>query len=370
MGTVTVGDVQARLNALGANPPLTTDGAMGPMTQGAIKTFQSSHGLAVDGVVGPMTLSALGFSGITSMVPGVPSGAHTSNGSGASVVSTVNSLVDQAVQILIPVTGLYDTVIKAWAKFNTPNEGYLDYMYTDAIGLVTTGMGNLIDSDKGWTPAEGAKVAHTGVNPPAAALALPWLHRSSGAPASSSEIASAWSQVKAAWPGRSSTGCAGMTDLYLEKTAIDTLIQAKLEANQDVLLKMFPSMASWPADAQMAIHSMGWAMGTGDPNNPNSGIASFKQLRTALCASPPDFATAANQCHMQGVGIDQRNNENKQMFLNAADVQAKGADPSNIYFPGAVVVGIVAAAGGLVGGIIACGAAFVAWKLGWLDFLL
>lgn len=104
MGTVTVGDVQARLNALGANPPLTTDGAMGPMTQGAIKTFQSSHGLAVDGVVGPMTLSALGFSGITSMVPGVPSGAHASNGSGASVVSTVNSLVDQAVQILIPVS--------------------------------------------------------------------------------------------------------------------------------------------------------------------------------------------------------------------------------------------------------------------------
>lgn len=39
--------------------PLTTDGAFGPATQGALSRFQAVHGLAVDGVAGPVTHRAL-----------------------------------------------------------------------------------------------------------------------------------------------------------------------------------------------------------------------------------------------------------------------------------------------------------------------
>lgn len=53
--------IQARLNALGANPPLVVDGISGPNTLAAIKAFQSSHGIDPDGVVGPITLAALGI---------------------------------------------------------------------------------------------------------------------------------------------------------------------------------------------------------------------------------------------------------------------------------------------------------------------
>lgn len=56
-----IATVQARLNALGANPPLDVDGVAGPKTNAAVKAFQSSRGLAADGVVGPLTLAALGL---------------------------------------------------------------------------------------------------------------------------------------------------------------------------------------------------------------------------------------------------------------------------------------------------------------------
>jgi len=52
-------EVQKNLNALGAKPPLATDGKLGPMSVAAIKAFQTTHGLAADGVVGPKTKTAL-----------------------------------------------------------------------------------------------------------------------------------------------------------------------------------------------------------------------------------------------------------------------------------------------------------------------
>lgn len=54
-----VSDLQARLNALGAKPPLKLDGIFGPKTLAAVRAFQESHGLKVDGLVGPKTTAAL-----------------------------------------------------------------------------------------------------------------------------------------------------------------------------------------------------------------------------------------------------------------------------------------------------------------------
>ena len=54
-----VSDLQARLNALGAKPPLKLDGIFGPKTLAAVRAFQKSHGLKVDGLVGPLTTAAL-----------------------------------------------------------------------------------------------------------------------------------------------------------------------------------------------------------------------------------------------------------------------------------------------------------------------
>jgi peptidoglycan hydrolase-like protein with peptidoglycan-binding domain len=60
---VDIAALQARLNALGASPPLVVDGVSGPKTINAIKAFQASHNIETDGVVGPITLAALGMTG-------------------------------------------------------------------------------------------------------------------------------------------------------------------------------------------------------------------------------------------------------------------------------------------------------------------
>ena len=56
---VTNKDIQHALNLLGASPPLQEDGALGPKSVAAIKTFQITHGLTPDGVAGPKTKTGL-----------------------------------------------------------------------------------------------------------------------------------------------------------------------------------------------------------------------------------------------------------------------------------------------------------------------
>lgn len=46
-----VRQIQERLNQLGANPRLATDGSFGPLTEAAVIAFQRSRGLVPDGVV-------------------------------------------------------------------------------------------------------------------------------------------------------------------------------------------------------------------------------------------------------------------------------------------------------------------------------
>jgi hypothetical protein len=54
-----VTDAQAKLNRVGADPPLAEDGIFGPKTRAAVVSFQSERGLLVDGVIGPQTWGAL-----------------------------------------------------------------------------------------------------------------------------------------------------------------------------------------------------------------------------------------------------------------------------------------------------------------------
>jgi lysozyme len=51
--------IQGALNYLGATPALVLDGIAGPITQAAIRRFQTQHGLVVDGIVGAITRAAL-----------------------------------------------------------------------------------------------------------------------------------------------------------------------------------------------------------------------------------------------------------------------------------------------------------------------
>ena len=54
-----VRDVQNALNLLGTIPPVVIDGIFGPITDGAVKRFQTKNSLTPDGVVGPATIARI-----------------------------------------------------------------------------------------------------------------------------------------------------------------------------------------------------------------------------------------------------------------------------------------------------------------------
>ena len=198
-------------------------------------------------------------------------------------------------------------------------------MYTDAIGCVTTGYGNLIDCAA--TNSSG-KVDCTGCStPPVSATSLGWLRNSTGVLASPTEVVGEWQTVKNGGAAYRSTAAAKVTTLHLSADTIQTLFNSVTASDEAAIRKFIPKYDSIPADAQLALLSMSWAMGT-------AGLDSFKTLVNAINASPPDFTTAANESHMQGVGIDARNAMDKLAFQNAATVIANKLDPSALYWPG------------------------------------
>jgi len=194
-----------------------------------------------------------------------------------------------------------DTVYASFPGFSKMFEGYTTFMYTDAKGLVTTGVGNLCD-------------------PVGIAQGLPWQH-TDGSAASSSDVQAAFSAVKAAYPGVQSLACAKLTTIRLTIPTIEKMVRGKMLENDRYFASNFSGFGSWPADAQLALHSMGWAMGP---------AFNFPQFKTACVAQ--EFTTAAANCHMKGIGIDLRNAANVLLFQNAATVKSQNLDASRLWF--------------------------------------
>lgn len=106
--------IQKRLNELGQNPPLATDGVYGPKTRAAVIAFQQSKGLTPDGIVGPKTLSALGIGG---SVP--PSSGNAASTMGFTLSPTVQK---------------YYTLARNAAKQAGLTEAQFQYTFTVAMG--------------------------------------------------------------------------------------------------------------------------------------------------------------------------------------------------------------------------------------------
>lgn len=220
---------------------------------------------------------------------------------------------------------LSQSVIDVFPSYTIRFEGRIYTMYADVRGLITTGMGNLID-------------------PVAAALALKWRHADSGL-ASSDQISADWHKLKAlAMPGgkldpafaRHSTDVqakiAGLT-LHLTSKDVDALVLERLAAGvADMQARHFPALESYPADAQLALCSLMWAAGSDWPRK-------FPHAKAAILAR--DWATAAKEAVLadhapDGVpnpGVIPRNDQQRICFANAAAVEANRLDPTALYWP-------------------------------------
>lgn len=205
--------------------------------------------------------------------------------------------------------------------FSAPLEGRVPTMYCDCLGLITTGVGNLINT---LTQAE----------------ALPW-KLSDGSPAPLESVRADWHKLhdnaqyyaKRAWFVYSKTMLC-----HLDEAGIDALVRRTLASNEAIIKKRFPEWDSFPADAQLAIMSIAWAVGAGF-------YQKFGNL--AKCIGAQDWEGCVATCKIRedgNPGVVPRNAKNRFCFHNAALVKTHGVDTSVLYWPGVMSGGSVTGA--------------------------
>lgn len=208
---------------------------------------------------------------------------------------------------------MHVSVQGVFRAFNEPLEGVVHHMYLDIKSLVTIGVGNLID------PVSESKI-------------LPFQFKSDPERiATEAEIESEWKAVKAntALAKKGYKAAAKVTDLELNDEAIGRLIQKRLLANEKLIRKQaaFAKWDAWPADAQLGLLSMAWAMGA-------SAFVGFPKFCDSCRVM--DFTAAAAQCKISDAGnpgVIPRNEANQLLFRNAALVLSKKLDPGVVHYP-------------------------------------
>jgi hypothetical protein len=202
--------------------------------------------------------------------------------------------------------------------FIKAHEGEVSFMYLDTKGLVTIGIGNLID-------------------PVGAALTLPFEfkaqnlhHAPAGRPATEAEIDAEWNFLKnhakrAAFIHGGHRVIEPYTSLELSAANRQQLFENKSADNQRKLRRAFVQFDQWPADAQLGLMAMAWGLGPAFPPHwPNFSRACRK----------PDFDAAAHDSHISTWRLE-RNAASRRLFGNAARV-VKNPDayaPATLYYP-------------------------------------
>lgn len=204
----------------------------------------------------------------------------------------------------------------AFVAFSAPFEGICTWLYLDVLGYVTTGMGNLVD-------------------PILLATALPW-QNPDGTPTSPEDVRAAWTAVDGHRSDpkgtRQTSGLAtqyggafqGVTTIRLDHAGIDALCARQLASNEAIMHRYFPGFDNLPADAQLCLHSMAWAMGAGFGQ-------SFVNFRDAINAGR--YGDAAPLSVFRGAGVQRRIQQDELLLRNAQAVVDGGLDPDALYWP-------------------------------------
>lgn len=197
-----------------------------------------------------------------------------------------------------------ESVRTAFPNAVVHHEGRTSWLYLDTKGLVTTGVGNLVD-------------------PVSLALELPW-RRAGGEMATCAEVEADWERVKAMRAGMIAGRYRGPRALHLEEADVDELVDRKAGEFWGHLAATFPSAEDWPADAQLGLLLHAWAVG------PHGYRRNWPKMSAALDAC--DWLEVAAQCVMPRARMS-RNEAHALCFRNAA----AGADPKVLFYPEAVV---------------------------------
>lgn len=198
----------------------------------------------------------------------------------------------------------------AWRRFNDPIEDVIPWMYQDKRGLITTGVGNLIDPVSTATP-------------------LPWMLGDRLATAD--EIRAEWQRVKddKTLAQKGALAARHVTKLRLDPAGIDAIVTQRLLSNEQIVRSshIFAGWDDFPADAQLAVLSMSWALGPSFAGHwPRFGAACHAMA----------FDVAGGECKIDETGnpgVEPRNDANRLCFANAAKVMARGLDRGVLHWP-------------------------------------
>ncbi|MBT2393404.1 peptidoglycan-binding protein [Streptomyces sp. ISL-1] len=200
---------------------------------------------------------------------------------------------------------MHDTVRDAFIPFNEPLEGRVQFMYLDVKSLVSTGVGNLLDADD-------PSLFGSNPQPLPDIFTLNWLDKNSGSTAGRAEITDEYQTVK--FSGTAFASLAekeAITRLRITNPEINGLVTRKLDSFEATLKTRAPftSLGTWPADGQLGLFSMAWAMG------PHFKFPVFQGA-----AAVQDWLTMARECRMTEAGnpgVRPRNVRNGLLFTLA-----------------------------------------------------
>lgn len=206
-------------------------------------------------------------------------------------------------------------------QFSAPLEGRVPTMYADCLGLITTGVGNLINTQQ-------------------SALALPWL-LADGSKATSGEVLTDWNKLHANpsyYAARKWTVYTKTMLCHLSDEAIDALVQRQLDLNEAIIRKRFPKWDTFPADAQLAIMSMAWAVGAAFYQKFGNLAKLIDAENWELAArldvpSDPKSNWPGKIREAGNPGVVPRNVKNRFCFQNAAVVKAAGLEVTTLHWP-------------------------------------
>jgi hypothetical protein len=198
---------------------------------------------------------------------------------------------------------LWPSVIEAFPRATKRLEGDFPHLYLDVDGWVTIAWGVLAD-------------------PLPLALPLP-LMRADGTQATQADIALEWARIK----GRKELAHLGASEagkhclLHLTPAGVLAVVQGRLDATVADLCRRYPTLATWPADAQLALLLGAWATGTASP---------YPKRDAALARG--DYLTAADECRIAGNAP--RSQVLVALYIEAHESVRLGADPSLLRYRG------------------------------------
>lgn len=208
---------------------------------------------------------------------------------------------------------MHASVVTALPVFLKQYEGKVNFMYLDKKGLVTVGIGHILE-------------------PMSLADKLEFGYKGGGSAVSGAEVAAEWQTVKARKDliDKGAEAFNAITKLQLTDKGVAAMVSSDSAGIENYLktngsAKVFyGDFDQWPADAQLGFMGVAW----GGIPLPQFGWHKFPEA-----CRKQDWETAANECKITSPIAAGRNEAHKLMFLNAAAVKANGDDIKDLSWP-------------------------------------